>query len=180
MGKSCQNDQHSFARSVGSQPVSLGETSVQIRKNPGVAEKVYTQLKWNSARAVTTLSYLASSTNICSSCRMRTSHPMQSSYCWNGVVGSSWGRVFWRYRVRTSSTTRIDPLSLTGCRCSCRAKQHQQQHRKKQITQPHTQREKILSEKVTGICTRGKIKFAVKRGLRKNLECEASTPFTQN
>jgi len=52
---------------------------------------------------------------------------------------------------------------------------------KKQITQPHTQREKSSSVKVTGICTRGKIKFAVsvKRGQRSNLEGEASTPFTQ-
>jgi len=50
---------------------------------------------------------------------------------------------------------------------------------KKQITQPHTQREKSSSVKVTGICTRGKIKFAAKRGLKANLGCEASTPFTQ-
>jgi len=47
---------------------------------------------------------------------------------------------------------------------------------KKQIT--HTQREKSSSVKITGICTRGKIRFAVKRGPRANLECEASTPFT--
>jgi len=61
---------------------------------------------------------------------------------------------------------------------SCR-RAFQEQHRKKQITQPYTQREKSSSVKVTGICTRGKIKFAVKSGLRANLECEASTPFTQ-
>jgi len=58
-------------------------------------------------------------------------------------------------------------------------KGHQQQHRKKLITQPHTQREKSSSAKVKGICKRGKIQFAVKRGLRANLECEASTPFAQ-
>jgi len=45
--------------------------------------------------------------------------------------------------------------------------------------EPHTQREKSSSVKITGICTRGKIKFAVKRGLMANLECEGSTPFTQ-
>jgi len=50
---------------------------------------------------------------------------------------------------------------------------------KKQITRPHTQRKESSSVKITGICTRGKIKFAVKRALRANLECEASTPFTQ-
>jgi len=50
---------------------------------------------------------------------------------------------------------------------------------KKQITQPHTQREKSSSVKFTGISTRGKIKFAGKRGMRANLECKASTPFTQ-
>jgi len=50
---------------------------------------------------------------------------------------------------------------------------------KKQITQPHIQRKKSSSVKITGICTRGKIKFAVKRGLRANLDCKASTPFTQ-
>jgi len=42
----------------------------------------------------------------------------------------------------------------------------------------HIQREKSSSVKVTGICTRGKIKFAVKRGLEANLEREASTPFS--
>ena len=62
---------------------------------------------------------------------------MQPSYRWNGEAESSWGRVFWKPRVPTSSTTRSEPLS---CRCSCKTKEHQQQHRKKQIK--HTQREK--------------------------------------
>jgi len=38
------------------------------------------------------------------------SHPMQSSYYWNGEAASSWVWVFWKSRVRTSSTTRSDPL----------------------------------------------------------------------
>ena len=47
----------------------------------------------------------------------------------------------------------------------------------KKTNQTHTKREKFKC-KITGICTRGKIKFAVKRGPRANLECEASTSFT--
>ena len=134
------------------------------------------QVKWNSARVVVTLSHLASSTNVCSVCRMRMSHPIQPSYRWNGEAESSWGRVFWTPRFRTSSTTRSEPLSLTRCRCSCKTKEHQQRHRKNK-SHTHTQREKSSSVKITGIWTRGKIKFAVKRGPRANLECEASTPF---
>jgi len=48
------------------------------------------------------------------------SQPMQPSYCWNGEAGSSWGRVYWTSRVRTSSTTTSDPLSLTRCSCKKR------------------------------------------------------------
>jgi len=43
--------------------LSVGGWVVQIRKDLGVAEKVETQLKRNSARVVITLSHLASSTN---------------------------------------------------------------------------------------------------------------------
>jgi len=70
------------------------------------------------------------------------SHPMQPSYRWNGEAEGSWGRVFRKPRVRTSSTTKGDPLSLTRCRCSCKTKEHQQRHRKKQITQSHTHKER--------------------------------------
>jgi len=72
------------------------------------------------------------------------SHPMQPSYCWNGETGSSCGRVFWKSNVQTSSTTRSDPLSLTRGRCSCKTREHQQQHRKTNHTTMHTKREKFL------------------------------------
>jgi len=39
-GKELLDDQHSYARDAGSQPVSLGGWVVQIRKDLGMAEKV--------------------------------------------------------------------------------------------------------------------------------------------
>ena len=85
-------------------------------------QRKYKPSENETARVVITLSHLASSTNVCSGCRMSMSHPMLPSYCWNGEAGSSWGRVFWKSRVRTSSTTRSDLLSLTRCCCSCKTK----------------------------------------------------------
>jgi len=69
------------------------------------------------------------------------SHPMQPSYCWNGEAGSSWGQVFWKSHIQTSSTTRSDPLSLTHCCCSCETKEHQQQHRTNK-THSHSHKER--------------------------------------
>jgi len=65
--------------------------------------------------------------------------------CWNWEAGNSFGLVFWKSRVRTSSvTSRNDPQSLT--RCSCETKEHSSNTRK-QITQSqiHAQREKSSS-----------------------------------
>jgi len=76
------------------------------------------------------------------------SHPMQPSYRWNGEAEGSWDRVYWKTRVRTSSTTRSDPLSLTPCRWSCKTKEHQQRHRKnKSHNHTHTKREKFKCKK---------------------------------
>ena len=36
---------------------------------------------------------------------------LQPSYCYNGEIGNSWRRVFWKSRARTWSTTKSDPLS---------------------------------------------------------------------
>ena len=118
---------------------SFGESGAQIRKDLGIAEKVWTQLKWNSARFVITLSHLASSTIVCSGYRMRMSHPMKPSYCWNREAGSSWDRVFWKSHVRTLPPEVIRCLT----RCSCKTKERQQQHNKKQITQTHTKRKRF-------------------------------------
>jgi len=51
------------------------------------------------------------------------------------------------------ATTRSDPLSLTHCRCSCK-KRTPAATQKKQITQPHTQREKSSRVKMTGMYKR--------------------------
>ena len=177
-GRKVSDDQNSCAGSAGSQLVSLGGSGVQIHRDLGVAEKVSTQLKWNSARVVITLSNLASSTIVCSGCRVRMSHPMQPSYCWNGDAGSFWGRVglFSMSHVRISSITRSDPLSLM--RCSCKTKEHQQQHKKTSHKITHTKC-KVKVWKRREYVQEEKIKLAIKRGQRANVQWEASTPFTQ-
>jgi len=54
-----------------------------------------------------------SSTNVCSGCRMRMSHPMQPSYRWNGEAESSWGRVFWK--PRRSNNMWLRALMQSNC-----------------------------------------------------------------
>jgi len=53
--KELPDDQHSCAGIARSQPVCLGGSGAQICKHLCVAEKVQTQLKWNSAWVVITL-----------------------------------------------------------------------------------------------------------------------------
>jgi len=108
---------------------------------------------WNEVTC--TLSHLASSTNGCSGCRMRMSHPMQPSCCWNGEIGISCSEspVFERH-----PPPEVIRWAQRAAAAPAKQKKHQQQHRK---NKSRTQTEKSSSVKVTVICTREKIKFAV-------------------
>jgi len=66
-------------------------------------------------------------------------------------------------------------------RCSCKTKERQQQHKKTShtISNTHTERKNFMCGSQREYPQKEKIKFALKRGLKANMQCDASTSLAK-